>query len=201
MIASLRGRVIGWDSGSAIIDVNGIGYRVMLSTLSLASLSEEGGEGHEVRILTSLIVRDDSIALFGFLSEHEQHLFEKLITVSGVGPKVALSALSVFNADVLQQVIVGEDVARLSTIPGIGKKTAQRIILELRGVLDADPAPKAGGGVAGAGVAATAAKATEALLSMGFTAAEAALAFKGYEGDGSDVGAMVRFGLKRLGAS
>jgi Holliday junction DNA helicase RuvA len=194
MIAFLRGRLASWDTSSAIIDVNGIGYKVALSTQSLAALTEKG---NEITVLTSMIVRDDALSLFGFTTEREQRLFEKLITVSGVGPKVALSALSTFNADTLQLIIAEEDVARVSSIPGIGKKTAQRIILELRGTLDAYD-------VAGASANVTpkaATQATEALLGMGFSAAEAELALKNYEGDENDVAALVRFGLKRLGTS
>jgi Holliday junction DNA helicase RuvA len=177
-----------------VIDVGGIGFRVMLSTQGLALLNEKDGE---VTVLTSMMVRDDGVALYGFITEQEQRLFERLITVSGIGPKVALSALSAFSAEVLQQIIVGEDVARISTIPGIGKKTAQRIILELRGALDLhEPAP-----TGKAASSATMTQATEALLGMGFTAAEASLALKGYEGEADDVAAMVRYGLRRLGAS
>jgi Holliday junction DNA helicase RuvA len=194
MIAFLRGRVSGLDTHSVIIDVGGVGYRVLLSTQSLAAVGEKGSE---VTVLTSLIVREDSMTLYGFTTEREQRLFEQLITVSGVGPKVALSALSAFSAEALHQLIVGEDVARISTIPGIGKKTAQRIILELRGALDSRE-PTAASAVAGPTAAA---QATEALLGMGFTTVEATLALKGYEGKADDVAAMVRHGLKRLGTS
>jgi Holliday junction DNA helicase RuvA len=186
--------VASWDANSAIIDVGGVGYRVMLSTQSLAAINEAGGE---VTVLTSLITREDSMTLYGFMAEREQRLFERLITVSGVGPKVALSALSVFNADELQQIIVNEDVARVSTVPGIGKKTAQRIILELCGVLDARESASADAKAAPAAIT----RATEALLGMGFTTAEVSLALSGYEGDAGDISALVRYGLKRLGAS
>lgn len=194
MIAFLRGRLIGWDTSSALIDVNGVGYKLALSTQSLATLTEKGSE---ITILTSMIVRDDAIALFGFMNEDEQRLFEKLITVSGVGPKVALSALSTFNASTLQLLIAEEDVTRISSIPGIGKKTAQRIILELRGALDVRDLTS----TAATAVPKLAIQAKEALLSMGFSAAEVELALKGYEGDADDVAAMIRFGLKRLGTS
>jgi Holliday junction DNA helicase RuvA len=194
MIAFLRGRVAGWDANSAIIDVGGVGYRVMLSTQSLVAINEAIGE---VTVLTSQIMREDSMTLYGFMAEQEQRLFERLITVSGVGPKVALSALSVFNAETLQQIIVDEDVARVSTIPGIGKKTAQRIILELRGVLDARESVNSDARTTPAATA----QATEALLGMGFTTAEVSLALSGYEGDAGDISALVRHGLKRLGAS
>lgn len=182
------------DASGVIIDVGGVGYRVLLSTQSLAALGERGAE---VMVLTSMIVREDSMTLYGFMTEHEQQLFERLITVSGVGPKVALSALSAFSADALQQIIVAEDVAKVSTIPGIGKKTAQRIILELRGALDTGGQAASGSDTSPVATA----QAAEALLNMGFTAAEASLALKGYEGDTGDVAALVRFGLKRLGAT
>jgi Holliday junction DNA helicase RuvA len=193
VIAFLRGELAALDPAGVVIDVGGVGYRVSMPTLSLASLGEKGSE---VTVHTTLIARDDGIALYGFTSFREQHLFERLITVSGVGPKVALSALSTFTADALQQLIREEDVRRIATVPGIGKKTAQRIILELQGTLgaleDVAAAPQA--------VAASAAQATEALLGMGFTLSEIELALKGYdEGDG-DVSALIRFGLKRLGA-
>jgi Holliday junction DNA helicase RuvA len=193
MIAFLRGRIFGLDPHGAVLDVGGIGYRVLLSTQSLAALGERGGE---VTVLTTMTVREDSVTLYGFMTEREQQLFERLVTVSGVGPKVALSALSTFSADELQQTIVAEDVARISSIPGIGKKTAQRIILELRGALDVH-----GPAAAVAPAAAAQVQATEALLGMGFSAAEASLALKGYEGDEKDVAALVRFGLRKLGAS
>ena len=191
MIASLRGRVISVDASAVIIEVNGVGYRVMLSTLNLASISGQSGE---ISLLTSMMVRDDSVSLYGFLTIQEQRLFERLITVSGVGPKVALSALSVFNAESLHQIILDEDVSRIATVPGIGKKTAQRIILELRGVLDTHVPGESGSVTASAG-----AQASEALLGMGFTASEISLALKGYEGDSKDVAGLIRFGLKRLG--
>ncbi|MDR3053773.1 MAG: Holliday junction branch migration protein RuvA [Coriobacteriales bacterium] len=195
MIAFLRGILIARDAQAAVIDVNGVGYRVGMSTQSLGSL---GAIGNEVSIQTFLQVKDDGIALFGFTTEDERFLFEKLITVSGVGPKVALSALSTFSPASLLEIITAEDVARVSSIAGIGKKTAQRIILELRGVLKSDglaSAATADGGGTGT------AEAVEALLGMGFTSAEISLALKSYEGDKSDVSALVRFGLKRLGTA
>ena len=194
MIASLRGRLVGWDANSVVIDVGGVGYRVTLSSSSIASL---GDKGSELNVRTSMIVREDSMSLYGFLQELEQRLFEKLITVSGIGPKVAMSALSAFNAELLQQLIVSEDVSRIATIPGIGKKTAQRIILELRGVLNDGST----GGASQSKTLAFGVQATEALLGMGFSAEEADLALKGYQGNANDVTAMLRFGLKRLGAS
>ncbi|HBT95642.1 MAG TPA: Holliday junction branch migration protein RuvA [Coriobacteriia bacterium] len=194
MIASLRGRVIGRDTHGVVLEVSGVGFRVLLSTQSLAALHEGDSE---VSLLTSMIIREDSLTLYGFLHSHEQQLFEKLITVSGIGPKVAISALSAFNADALSGIIVDEDVTRLATVPGIGKKTAQRIILELRGVLE-----KIGGTeTAAIKQPAAAAQATEALLGMGFTSAEVTLALEDFKGADTDMAGLIRHGLKRLGAS
>jgi len=194
MIASLRGRVVGLDSNSVIVEVNGMGFRVMLSTQNLATMGETKAE---VLLLTTMIVRDDSLSLYGFKSEQEQRIFEKLMTVSGIGPKVAMSALSAFSAEDLHKLILSEDVARIATIPGIGKKTAQRIILELRGVLDTREMEKTGTTTH----TAASIQASEALLNMGFTAKEVSLALQGYEGDATSVEALIRFGLRRLGAS
>ncbi len=194
MIASLRGRVVGLDSNSVIIEVNGVGFRVVLSTQNLATMGETKAE---VSLLTTMIVRDDSLSLYGFKSEQEQRIFEKLMTVSGIGPKVAMSALSSFSADDLHRLILSEDVTRIATIPGIGKKTAQRIILELRGVLDTRELEKTGTTTH----TAASIQASEALLNMGFTAKEVSLALQGYEGDATNVEALIRFGLRRLGAS
>jgi len=194
MIASLRGKVVGLDSNYVIIEVGGVGFRVMLSTQNLALL---GDTKSEVSILTTLIVRDDNLSLYGFKSEQEQRLFEKLMTVSSVGPKVAMSALSSFSAEDLHRLILSEDVTRIATIPGIGKKTAQRIILELRGVLDMREQEKTSTPIH----VAASKQASEALLNMGFSAKEVNLALQGYEGDANSVEALIRFGLKRLGAS
>lgn len=207
MIASLRGQLLGADNRSAIIDVHGVGYRVILSTQTLAAINNKEGE---ISVLTSMIVREDNVSLYGFLSEGEQRLFEKLITVSGIGPKVALSALSSFASEALQRIIVEEDVSSLATVPGIGKKSAQRIILELRGVLGAVDVSESGD--ASMNISAFA-QVSEALLNMGFTAEEIRLVLVGYEKSiaaaggipantsAADTSAMLRYCLKNLGAS
>jgi Holliday junction DNA helicase RuvA len=195
MIAFLRGTIAFKEPTGLVIDVAGVGYRVGMSTQSLAGL---GSVGSDATVLTYMQVKDDGIALFGFATEEERYLFEKLITVSGVGPKVALAALSTFSAAVLLDVIASEDVTRISSIPGVGKKTAQRIILELRGVLKSE---SKGADTSDANTARGIAEATEALLGMGFTSAEINLALKGFEGDTGDTSALVRFGLKRLGTA
>ncbi|MEG0016974.1 MAG: Holliday junction branch migration protein RuvA [Gordonibacter sp.] len=196
MIAFLKGRLAGKSPTIALIEVNGVGYAVAMSQAGLSKLPEAGGS---VEVQTYMQVRDDGIALFGFLSHEEKALFERLISVGGVGPKVALAALSVFTPQALASAIASQDVAAVSKIPGVGKKTASRIILELKGSLDQ--------GIAGlfdspAPLSATDSRlraAHEALLSMGFTSAEADLALKGVP-EGAAEGVLLQYALKRLGS-
>ncbi len=194
MIAFLTGKLAGRSTTAAFIDVGGVGYAVSMSQASLAKLPEAGAEVH---VLTYLQVREDALALYGFLSAEEKALFERLISVSGVGPKVALAALSSFSPRTLADAIAAQDVALVSRIPGVGKKTASRIILELKGSLDQGieglfgetaAAPPTDEGLKGA---------TEALLSMGFTSAEADIALKGAP-EGAGEGALLQYALKRL---
>ena len=195
MFAQIRGRLVSIDAATAVIDVNGIGFELGMSTISLAAL---GPLGTELTVYTSLIVRDDSLDLYGFIDVDERGLFERLLTVSGVGPKVALSALSTFNASSLEHLIIEEDVKRLSTIPGMGKKTVQRLILELKGSLVAmEEASYATAG--GNGPVAVLPQVTEALAGMGFTRSEIELALRGYDGPEDDVAERVRYALQRLG--
>lgn len=190
MIAQLTGRVVSKGVGSCVLETGGVGFRVFMTTRSLARLP---AIGDEVTVFTHLHVREDELSLFGFEAEQEQELFEKLITVSGVGPKVALAALSVFTPEALVEAIAREDDGLLASVPGIGKKTAQRLIIELKdriGAPDLGPRRAAAGGAS--------AEAREALAAMGFAPAEIAAALKGYEGP-EDVQQVLRYALKRLG--
>ena len=154
-----------------------------------------------MEVHTYLQVSDSGIALYGFLTLEEKALFERLIGVGGVGPKVALAALSAFSPAALVAAVQAQDVAAVQRIPGVGKKTASRIILELKGSFDQgiaglfeDEAPIA------AVMAERLAGAREALLSMGFTSAEAEVALKGAPEDG-DESVLVQYALKRLGSN
>ena len=134
MIAFLNGTVAAvLPPQTAYIDVAGVGYAVAMPGGDLGKLAV----GDTARVLTYLSVTENGIALFGFLSEEEKVLFEKLIGVSKVGPKMALAALSTFSPAELADAIASQDIARVSHIPGVGKKTAERIILELKGTLEA----------------------------------------------------------------
>ena len=129
MIAHLRGRLISKHPNQLIVDVGGVGYDV---TISVPTFSELPSAGAEVSLHVHTHVREDAIALFGFLREQEKQLFEKLISVSGIGPKLAITILSGMAAEDMVRAIRTNDVARLTKIPGIGKKTAERMVLELR---------------------------------------------------------------------
>ncbi len=129
MIAHLRGRLLAKHPNQAIVETGGVGYDV---TISVPTFSDLPGMGSEIALHIYTHVREDLIALYGFLRPEEKQLFEKLITVSGIGPKLAITILSGMPADEMVRAIRGNDVARLTRIPGIGKKTAERMVLELR---------------------------------------------------------------------
>jgi holliday junction DNA helicase RuvA len=133
MIGFLQGVVAARTADGCFIDVGGVGYKLACSTTTLAQLPPEGGK---CRVWTHTHVREDALALFGFATEQEQRMFELLITVSGVGPKVALQVCSAFAPDALKQALVTDDVGALASVPGIGKKTAARIVLDLKNKLD-----------------------------------------------------------------
>jgi holliday junction DNA helicase RuvA len=134
MIAHLRGKLLAKRPNQAIVETGGVGYDV---TVSVPTFLDLPGVGGEVGLHVHTHVREDQIALYGFLGLAEKHLFEKLITVSGIGPKLAITILSGMAADEMVGAIRSNDVARLTRIPGIGKKTAERMVLELRDKLPA----------------------------------------------------------------
>ena len=194
MIAFLEGVIAGKTLASVYLNVGGVGFEVGMSQAGLSKLPQVGDN---VLVHTFLQVRDDGMSLYGFLSLEEKALFEKLITVSGVGPKVALAALSSYTPSELATLIAAQDVAAVQRIPGVGKKTASRIVLELKGSLDqgigslfAEDEQVVSKAVEGA---------REALLSMGFTSAEADLALKGAPEDGTE-STLLQYALKKLGA-
>jgi Holliday junction DNA helicase RuvA len=136
MIAHLRGRLLAKHPNQAVVETTGVGYDV---TISIPTFSDLPALGSEVALHIHTHVREDQIALYGFLRPAEKQLFEKLITVSGIGPKLAITILSGMPADEMVGAIRHNDIARLTRIPGIGKKTAERMVLELR-----DKLPPAG---------------------------------------------------------
>lgn len=129
MIAQLRGRLVRKQPQEVVVDVGGVGYRV---AIPLSTFYRLGELGSEVELLTHTQVREDVLALFGFLTAAEQAIFERLIAVSGVGPRLAVSMLSGIEAPELVAALQSSDVARLTRIPGVGRKTAERLVVELK---------------------------------------------------------------------
>jgi Holliday junction DNA helicase RuvA len=129
MIAHLRGKLLAKHPNQAIVETGGVGYDV---AISVPTFSDLPAVGNEVALHIHTHVREDQIALYGFMRPAEKTLFEKLLTVSGIGPKLAITILSGMAADEMTGAIRGNDVAKLTRIPGIGKKTAERMVLELR---------------------------------------------------------------------
>ena len=170
MIAHLRGTLLAKHPNQAIVETHGVGYDV---AISVPTFSELPAAGAEVALHIHTHVREDALSLYGFLRLREKQLFEKLLTVSGIGPKLAITILSGMPADEMVGAIRGGDVARLTHIPGIGKKTAERMVLELRDKL---PAPA---GAAEVSLAASPAEedVLSALINLGYqrAAAEKAL--------------------------
>ncbi|HMC74109.1 MAG TPA: Holliday junction branch migration protein RuvA, partial [Terriglobales bacterium] len=129
MIAHIRGRLLSKHPNQAIVEAAGVGYDVTISVPTFSDLPAPGGE---VALHIHTHVREDALALYGFLRQSEKQIFEKLISVSGIGPKLAITILSGMPADEMAGAIRGNDVAKLTRIPGIGRKTAERMVLELR---------------------------------------------------------------------
>lgn len=168
MIASLRGRVESLGSDWAIIDIGGIGFRVYMPTSTLSTL---GTAGKEVKLHTHLHVREDNLTLYGFASDEELELFNTLMDVSGIGPRLALAMLSAMSAGQLVTAIATGSIDLLTAIQGIGKKTASRIVLELK--------DKVGAGLLAVPAAQVAQENTDvlaALTSLGYSVAEASRA-------------------------
>ncbi|MGI6032153.1 MAG: Holliday junction branch migration protein RuvA [Coriobacteriales bacterium] len=187
----MKGIVASTSLYGAVIEVGGIGYELSMSSKALAELPPVGGVA---QVYTYLQVKEDGLALFGFSSLRERELFSELIGVSGVGPKMALSALSTYDPSELAQAIASGDITRISKVPGIGKKRAQRIVLELKGVLEEEPAGSNGAAIAPGSAMADA---SQALEGMGFSADEVSQALSGCSE--SEPAAIIRYALKNLG--
>ncbi len=174
MIASIQGVLMEQGKESVVVEAQGVGFEILVSTRTLAKLPETGGK---VRLLTHLVVREDALTLFGFENAEEKAMFLKLIAVSGVGPKVALNVLSGMSTSELAIALVSEDARAIARIPGIGKKTAERLILELKEKVDSRALSQAAPQLPEQGVAAGAAQeAVRALMALGYSSAEASRA-------------------------
>ena len=170
MIAFLEGRVADKAGGRVVIDVQGVGYDVQVPASTLGKLP---AIGKTARVFTRMVVRDDAMTLFGFATGDERELFDLLVTVTGVGPKVALSFLSVLSPDALRRAVATGDVGALTVVPGVGKKVAQRVVLDLKDRLGGDVVVLEGPLV----------DVREALLALGLSPQEASEAMIGLDPD------------------
>jgi len=186
MIGRLEGRIHQIDPGRVLIDVGGVGYLVSTTLRAIHEL----GASERAALLIHTQVRDDAIELYGFSGRDELEAFERLIAVAGVGPRIALAVLSSLAPDELASVVSTGDVARLTMTPGVGKKTAQRILLELKGRLSATA--KTCGDLRG--------DAASALVNLGYRQAQAMRAVEAVMADNpaDDVGEVLRLALQYL---
>ena len=202
MYAYLNGIVADvWEDG-CVIDVNDIGYNVKISGSTFTKLP---GIGERVKLYTYTSVREDAMQLFGFLSRNDLEMFKKLITVNGIGPKGGLALLSVMDADDLRFAIISQDVKAISSAPGIGKKTAERVILDLKDKLEIDAGMIQREIDGYAGVSARnlensqIKEAVEALVALGYGQSEASKAVSKVEGaDTMESGSLLKAALKKL---
>lgn len=194
MIALLRGTVAHLVAGQVVLDVAGVGYRVYVPVGGRLA-----GVGEELTLHTHLAVREDAMDLYGFVGAADRDLFTLMLGVSGIGPKIALAAVDTLGADGLRAAVIADDVTGLTAIPGVGKKGAQRMILELRGKIGtlpglADPAPALSGGTNGQDPRS---QARMALAALGYAPAEIEHALRGLSGDGTSE-ELIRSALRGL---
>ena len=166
MIASIRGEVLDVALDHVVVEACGVGYRVNATPSTLATLRT----GSEARLITAMIVREDSMTLYGFVDSDSRDLFQTLLSVSGVGPRLAMATLAVHEAPALRQVLADGDVAALTRVPGIGKRSAERMVLELRDKVGAVYATVGAPVINGHGVRGPV---VEALVGLGFAARQA----------------------------
>jgi Holliday junction DNA helicase RuvA len=204
VIAHVRGTVAGVAPDGAVIEVGGVGLRVQCTPGTLATLKP----GEHAQVATSLVVREDSLTLYGFGSDDERNVFELLQTASGIGPRLALAMLAVHSPDALRRAVATEDLDALTMVPGVGKKGAQRIVLELKDRLG--PPGEAGDGLPGARPSRQAPQwrdqVQSGLVNLGWPVRDADLAIAALEDEGVidgaeaavDVATVLRAALRKL---
>lgn len=207
MIVSLCGTLVEATASYAVLDVAGVGYELGISASTAASLPEVGTAG--VSLYARMVVREAAVELYGFATRDERVLFDKLTGISKVGPKLALSVLSTYTPAQLATVVVAQDATAMARVPGVGKKTASRLLMELADIFAKDPTLRGLASTHGAASAPASSRVApssveadvvEALLSMGFSPQEAELAIEGLEEAGATtVEAALGYALRRLG--
>jgi holliday junction DNA helicase RuvA len=190
VISFLEGEVTERSGGRVVIAVGGVGYEVQVPASTLAALPPVG---RSARIHTRMVVRDDAMTLFGFGSADERELFDLLVTVNGIGPRVALSFLSVLSPDAFRRAVSAGDVAALTVVPGVGKKVAQRVVLDLKDRLGGDDVVVVDGPLADV---------RDALLALGLSPQEASAAMAGLPSNGGhSTEDLLRDALQRMGGT
>ena len=207
MIVQLTGTLVEVLPTHVVIDVGGVGFQLGVSSITAGALPPVGEAG--VTILTRMIVREDAMELYGFATREERALFDQLRAIVGVGPKLALSALSTFTPAQLAQVVTTQDITRMAQVPGVGRKKASRLLVELSDVFSknaelrglvglTDPSSQSALPTVAPSIDADAG---DALLSMGFTPQETELALEGHDEAGATtVEKAVAYALRRLGS-
>jgi Holliday junction DNA helicase RuvA len=196
MIAFVRGPVAGLTLTSAVVEVGGVGLEVMCTPNTLATLRT----GHVATLPTSMVVREDSLTLFGFADDDEKQVFELVQTASGVGPKLAQAMLAVLTPDAIRRAVAGDDVRTLTAVPGIGQKGAQRIILELKDRIGA-PTSASGGATRAVPTEPWRDQVQQGLVGLGWSAKDADQAVEAVAdqaGEQPDVAALLRAALRTL---
>lgn len=191
MYAFISGKAAQIGPNYIVIDAGGIGYFIFTNSFSAGSFSV----GQEAKLYTRLIVREDELSLYGFATAEEKAMFEKLISISGIGPKVALSILSTLKVADIAAAAVSANAAAFETVSGVGKKTAQRLVLELKEKVDVSDAVGAG---MGAGFGNAVEEAATALINLGYQRAEAVAAVSAVKNLGDTAEELVLLALKRL---
>ncbi|MCF8588035.1 Holliday junction branch migration protein RuvA [Gordonia liuliyuniae] len=194
MIASVSGEVVDIALDHAVVECAGVGYRVLATPPTLGKLVR----GKQTRLLTSMIVREDSMTLYGFTDPAARDLFGLLQTVTGVGPRLAMATLAVLEPESLRRALADSDAKALTAVPGIGKRVAERLVVELRDKVDAAPGAPGVPGVSASGVGGQVA---EALVGLGFTenAAQQAVAAVLADQPDADSSTLLRSALAGLG--
>lgn len=200
MYAYLIGKVADITEDNLVVEVNHIGYNVRIPGSVAATLPPIG---EEVKIYTYTSVREDAIQLFGFLTRDDLNMYKQLIGVSGIGPKGGLAILSVMSADEVRLAVVAQDSKAIAKAPGIGQKTAQRIILELKDKISLEDTFHAekeeiATAVASGSISQTRSEAVEALTALGYSASDALRAVKAVEQEDMDVEALLKAALKKM---
>ncbi len=179
MIASIRGTILSFTDDTLIVEVGGVGLRLLVPS---SVFDGSVGVGRQISLFTHLVVREDSLTLYGFKTEEERTMYETCLSISGVGPKMALAIISTLSPDLLRQAVATEEAGIISRVPGVGKKTAEKIIFNLRGKLQTDFINTGGSAL----VDETDTEVIAALTALGYSLVEAQTALQNIPQDAPD---------------